>query len=218
MYTSIRRFDIMKRIVPGFFLILFVFSSCKKGKADFTLTGVITDQTFNSPLSGATVNLYATTAGGSSTDLIAQTTVGSDGAYSLTFPRDQVETYYLEVLKDNYFGLYKSIPFSSLTIKEDNVRSYGTTAKSWVRLRFINNSPQASDVLQYIKQEGKEGCDECCVDTDQFLNGAVDTSIYCINDGNTTYSYFYWVHNSTNQGMKSVVTVPFDTVDLVLTY
>jgi hypothetical protein len=60
------------------------------------------------------------------------------------------------VVKSNYFELYEDIPFSDLTIEEDNTRNYGTTAKSWAKLHFVNNSGVPADILQYIKQEGKE--------------------------------------------------------------
>ena len=46
--------------------------------------------------------------------------------------------------------------------KEDNIRNYTTTALSWVRLRFINQSPSPSDVLQYSRQIGKINCSTCC--------------------------------------------------------
>jgi len=199
-------------------LLLFSFIGCRKGVADFTLTGTITDNSFSVPLSGATVKLYATEAGGLSVELIATSTLGSDGIYSFTFERGKTETYHVSVSKTGYFELYEDIPFSDLTIEEDNVRDYATTTKSWVELRFINTSPLTDDVLQYIKQEGKSDCADCCTDGDVYLEGAIDTSIYCINDGNSEYRYYYWVHNSTNQGPKSAITPPFDTVQILLSY
>jgi hypothetical protein len=192
--------------------------ACKKGKADFVLTGTITNTTFNTPLDGAVVQLYGTEAGGAGTNLIATMTLGSDGIYSFTFPRDKIETYHLIVTKANYFTLNKDIPFSDLTIEEDNIRNYATTAKSWVKLRFVNGSPLPTDILQYIKQNGKEQCDECCYDGNNYFYGATDTSIYCINDGNTEYSYYFWEHNTANQGMRAITTTPFDTVEILLSY
>ena len=199
-------------------VLLLIFTGCEKGPADFTLAGVITDNSFSTPLNGATVKLYATAAGGASIDLIAQTTLGSDGSYSFVFERGKIETYHLSVQKSNYFELYEDIPFSDLTIEEDNIRNYVTTAKAWAKLHFVNNSGDPADVLQYIKQEGKVNCAECCADGDQYLYGAVDTTIYCINDGNAEYKYYYWVHGSSNQGAKSVMTTAFDTVEILLNY
>ena len=199
-------------------LILMPASSCKKGKRNFVLTGIISDDTFSSGLDGAHVQLYAITAGGGSTYLVDETIIGTEGRYHFTFPRDQVETYILTAEKDNYFSIEENVPFSDLTIEEDNVRNFSTTAKSWVRLRFKNSNPQPTDELIYIRQSGKTGCDLCCSGSEQSLFGAVDTSIYCINDGNTEYSYYYWVANSANQGARSVSTTAFDTVEIYLNY
>ena len=200
-------------------LVSFVgFTSCKKGKADFTLTGKITDTSFNASLEGATVKLYETVAGGSSTNLIGTSTTGSDGSYSFTFPRDQVETYTLVVTKHNYFDVDQDIEFSSLSTEDDNVRNYSTTAKAWVNLRFIHNGGMSTDLLEYTKQEGKQDCMECCPISQQSLMGNIDTSIYCVNDGNTNYSYYYNVVGGNNQGLKTAMTTPFDTTELLLNY
>ena len=194
------------------------FSSFKKGKADFTLKGVLTDETFNTPFANAEVKLYSVPVATSQQILIGSSTTGSDGAYSFTFPRDKMEKYVLVVTKDNYFEINETVLFSNLSITEDNVRNYGTTAMSWARLIFLNQSPLASDHLRYIKQEGKAGCMECCPIAQQEYYGTLDTSIYCINDANTNYSYYYWILGTSNLGLKSAYTTPFDTVDIVLNY
>lgn len=201
-----------------YFIVFISLISCKKGKADFVLTGKITDQTFSQALTGATVKLYQVPVGTTQELLIETTTLGNDGMYSFTFPRDKMEKYIIKVFKTNYFEIEETVYFSSLSIDEDNVRDYGTTAKSWVKLTFFNSSPSPSDELQYIKQAGKEGCFECCGTSMNSLYGAVDTSIYCINDGNTEYSYFYEVIGTSNIGIKSTYTIPFDTTEIILNY
>lgn len=202
-----------------FILILStLFFSCKKGKADFTLKGSVTDITFAQNLVGATVKLYQVPVASTQQELIGTFTIGSDGMYSFTFPRDKMEKYILKITKTGYFDIEKEVYFSELTVEEDNIRNYSTTAKSWVKLTFHNLNPSASDQLKYIKQEGKENCAECCTDTEQNYYGALDTSIYCINDGNTTYSYYYWIIPSSNQGLKSAYTTAFDTTEIILNY
>lgn len=197
---------------------LIVLQSCKKGSANFTIKGVITDATFHQGLSGASISIYQYPTGSNTPSLIESTTLGSDGSYSFTFKRDKMEKYLIKVEKDLYFSLNEIVYFSSLSIEDDNVRNYSTTAKSWVRLRFLNESPSDSDELQYIKQQGKVSCSECCPASYQYLYGAVDTSIYCINDGNTVYSYLYSVVNTTNTAILSTTTIPFDTTEIYLAY
>lgn len=206
----------LSSILATFLLLTFV--SCKKGKADFVIKGTITDQTFAVGLSDATVELFGTEAGSSSENLIATTTTDGSGNYSFTIPRDKMEAYSIRINKSLYFEIHETISFSSLTIEEDNIRNYSTTAKSWVKLRFINQNPQQGDELMYTQEQGKSSCSECCAQGDNFLEGSVDTTIYCINDGNTTYAYHYWILNTSIHGSKNVVTQAFDTTELLLEY
>jgi len=195
------------------------FGACKKKKISYTVEGIVTDASFSQALSGATVQLYGTPAGSSTpSQLIGTVTTGSDGKYSFTFDRDKIEQYVIIVNKNQYFELSDAFTAESLSTSETNTRNLSTTAKSWVKLRFVNLMPDAADELKYIRQNGKSDCAECCYGGEQYLYGAVDTAIYCINDGNTTYSYYYWVLNTVNNGPKSIVTQPFDTVELLLNY
>ena len=192
--------------------------SCKKGSSNFTIKGTITDTTFNQALSGATLSLYQVPSGTNNSVLISSTTVAADGSYSFTFKRDKMDKYILTVAKNNYFSLSETITFSSLSIEEDNVRNYSTTAMAWVKLHFFNLNPSDLDELDYTKQQGKQTCSGCCPTTEQHLYGAIDTSIYCINDANTVYSYLYSVYGTTDQGIMSVTTTAFDTTELYLSY
>jgi len=193
------------------------FASCKKKSVNYAIEGTVTDQTFSQPMSGATVQLYevpAGTSGGST--LLASATTGSDGKYHFEFKREKIEKYTLKISKPNYFAITKDFTQEDLNPKETTSFTHSTTAKAWVKLTFVNSD--ADDDLKYIHQQGKVDCEECCASTEQFLYGVQNTSIYCINDGNTTYAYYYWVLNSSNNGQQSIVTPAFDTVELLLTY
>lgn len=199
-------------------VIILLSASCKKGQADFVLKGTVSDLTFSQNLTGASIKLYQVPVGTTQQKLLGTATIGEDGNYKFTFPRDKMEKYIIEITKQNYFSISKEVFFSSLTIEEDNIRDFSTNAKAWVKLTFFNSSPLSSDQLNYIKQAGKEGCSECCSDAEQILYGAVNTSIYCVNNADTEYSYFYWVLGTANQGLKSAYTTAFDTVEISLTY
>jgi hypothetical protein len=206
------------RFLPLICLSILILNGCKKGKSDVTILGVITDSSFNAPLSGASVSLYEIVAGGGVSSLIGQATLGSDGSYSFTFPRNIAEGYELFVEKNNYFSINETIAFSNLTIEEDNILNFSTTALSWAKLRFFNLSPQSGDILRYIRNEGKSDCLECCTGGEHFLYGAVDTTIYCANDGNTIYSYQYYDYATGTQGVRSTTTTAFDTTEILLNY
>ena len=207
----------MKRFVFCVMLSL-VLLSCKKGQGTFVLCGEITDATFQTKLSGAKVLLYKVPAGSSNEIVVDSMILGDDGKYSFSFPREQMEKYIIKVSKEGYFSLSEDIYFSSLSLDDHNTRDYSTTAKSWVGIELMNQNPQVEDHLTYIKQEGKQGCIECCPSTEQNFYGATDTTIYCIKDGNETYSIYYWVIGTTTQEIISEVTPAFDTSYISITY
>lgn len=192
-------------------------SSCKKGKAEVTLKGIISDTSFGLPLSNATIVIHQIESG-ISDELIGQTTTNVNGEYSFLFDRDQTESYLITSSKSNYYDLNESISFSDITIENDNIYNFSTSAQSWVELNFINTAGQASDALKYIKQEGRSGCNNCCPDTQQSLNGIIDTTVIYANDGNAVFSYQYFVVGTSNQGLKSITTVAFDTTTINLVY
>jgi hypothetical protein len=203
-----------------FILILIAssFFGCKKGAGTFTIKGIITDETFNTGLSGATIELYKVPVASNNEILVESKTLGNDGSYSFTFPREQIEKYILRVNKNLYFPIESLIYYSSLNVKNENIRNYGTAAKAWVEIRLLNNSPNAGDQLIFTKQQGLDGCAECCPITEQSFYGAIDTTIYCINKGNSTYSILYQVLGTNNTGIKEAVTTPFDTTQIYLAY
>lgn len=203
----------MKQITLLILLLGLGLYSCKKGRADIVLKGTITDTTFSTNLSGATVKLYEVEAGGGTINLLGTTVLGSDGAYSFTFSRNPVDNYILEIRKDGYFDQEVNIPLTELTIEEDNIRNYSTTAKSWAGLHFVSSGIGS---VSYIRQQGKSGCADCCTSDQVTLNAPIDTIIYCPNDGNTTYSYQYNAGGQT--GIKDAVTAAFDTTVIELNF
>ncbi len=208
----------MKSTFNIILLVLIVsLAGCRKGRHEFTIKGQINDSTFGQLLLNCQISLYEVEAGAADSILIDSFT-STDGTYSFTFERKRMEEYILYVNKTGYFPLAKHIPFGDLTTKEDNIYNYVTNAKSWVQLHFVNINPQPFDQLNFIKQAGKVDCAECCPTTEQYIINTPDTSIYCINDGNTTYSLVWYDPVNGVNGVESVVTVAFDTTELLVTY
>jgi hypothetical protein len=207
----------MKKVVLFLFLSL-ILLACKKGAGTFVLCGEITDETFQSKLSGAKVVLFKVPAGSSNQIAVDSMILGDDGKYTFSFPREQIEKYIVKVSKEGYFDLSEDIYYSALSLDYENIRDYSTTAKSWVGIQLMNQNPESSDHLTYIKQEGKQNCLECCPLTEQNFYGATDTTIYCINNGNEAYSIFYWVNGTSTQEIVSQITPAFDTSYITITY
>jgi len=199
-----------------FIIIILSFYNCQKKQPNFTIKGNVSDNSFQKGLDGATINLYEFEIGSTKPTLVSTYTLTSSGDYNFNFIRNKVEKYLITIEKDNYFSVEKSINFTSLTTNSDYVQDFETTAKSWVKIKFINTNQDLSKTIIYGKDEGKENCDGCCPKTAQTISHSTETSFICTNDGNSQYK----LTTITDQETKSysIVTSAFDTVDLVITY
>ena len=205
------------KIIIVLLLLPLVFS-CKKGTGNFIIKGKITDETFSTGLDGAIIKLYKVPVASSSRILVESFTLQNDGNYSFTFPRERMEKFIVVVEKNLYFKLEKEIFYASFTVNEPLICNYGTKAKAWVELRFVNAVVQPSDHFRYIKQDGLVGCDECCSNTEENIYANPYFSKICINNANELYSILYWNIGTLQQGYNEVITTPFDTTLLLINY
>ena len=205
------------KIIIVLLLLPLVFS-CKKGTGNFIIKGKITDETFSTGLDGAIIKLYKVPVASSSRILVESFTLQNDGNYSFTFPRERMEKFIVVVEKNLYFKLEKEIFYASFTVNEPLICNYGTKAKAWVELRFVNAVVQQSDHFRYIKQDGLVGCEDCCSNTEENIYANPYFSKICINNANEIYSILYWNIGTFQQGYSEVLTVPFDTTLLLINY
>jgi hypothetical protein len=133
------------------FLILVLFS-CNKGAGEFSISGIVRDDTFNTSLVGSEIALYKVPLASNTEQFIGSQTITADGKYHFTVPRERIEKYILRVTKQLYFPIEKTIYFSELKLKEENVFDLTTWAQSWVELKFVNQNPLSMDHFRYIKQ------------------------------------------------------------------
>jgi hypothetical protein len=214
----------MERLSTLLFLLLtilclsYLLLGCEKGTGEFQIKGTVTDHTFNQALQGATASLYKVPIGTSDELFIKSVVLSANGAYEFVVPREKIERYILRVNKDLYFPLEEDIYYSSLSIKDPNIYNLSTNAMAWAKIHFKNNNPSALDHFRYIKQEGLAGCISCCPITAQDFFGALDTTFYCLNNGNTNYSIYYWELNTANNGQKATNTTAFDTTLIEVIY
>ncbi|TSJ47665.1 carboxypeptidase-like regulatory domain-containing protein [Fluviicola chungangensis] len=206
----------MKNVALFFGALLMVFTfSCKKKNLKYVLKGTITDSSFNVPLSGARVTIYVTTTSNSTPVQKASLTTDASGNYSYELDREKFQNVILSVEKENYFSDGITTTLDNLSIDHDNVFNYGIYAKSWARIHFVSDGTK---IIKYFKQAGKNGCAECCPTGEIQLDNLTDYSVYCINNGNAAYQIYYDVQGTTNTGSISVVTVPFDTTEILINY
>lgn len=193
--------------------------SCKKKEqVEIVMKGNISDASLNAPLANATIRLYKLPLGESNFILISQTQLSSNGEYSFTFGRDKFEKIKLVVEKPLYFTLNEEIQLSELSVENDNVRNYSTTAKSWVRIVINNENPNSNDQLDISMKTGKLNCDECCSSSKITFNGPANESIYCINDAFHPFAINFTDYSNANIGTLGTTSNIFDTVDIILNY
>lgn len=201
-------------MIFGALILLFSFS-CKKKNLKYTIKGNIHDSSINTPLAGAKVSIYVTTT--SNTTAVEKVSLITDasGNYSYDLEREKLQSVIISVSKDNYFSEGTTTTLDNLSIEDDNTFNYNLYAKSWARLHFVSDGTKT---IKYYKQAGKNGCAECCPTGEIQLSNVTDYSVYCINNGNTSYQIFYDVQGTTNNGTLSVNTVPFDTTEILISY
>jgi hypothetical protein len=192
-------------------------NACKKKKINYKIEGKITDTSFSLGIANLTLKVELKKAGNAYYSFLTNVTTDSQGKYSFSIENDLYEKVKITANPDNYFPLERIFAYGNLN-QENNIYNINTSAKSWARLIFINNNPNSSDHLQYLKQQGKINCAECCPSDEQNLFGAINDTIICINDGNTYYSYLYSVVGTSNTGIEAVYTSAFDTTTLLLYY
>ncbi len=182
------------------------------------IEGNVNDDTFNSSLSGASVSIYTFPLGGTLGTKETTLTTDASGGFSYDLEREKYEKIEIVVEKENYFTYTDVIPFSNLSTEETNEFSYDLTAKAWTRFVIYNQQPLQSDEFKILKDGGKEDCPECCSNGYTFYYGAVDTVVYCPNDGNRYMKFYYWVNGNESNGVDSVYNTPFDTTTYEFTY
>lgn len=206
----------MKSWITYLTLALLIVTACKKESIKFTLEGDVTDTSLNQNHVNASVQLYRVPVGGGTEELMGSTSVNTDGKFSITFERSKAEKYHIVIKKDNYFDIDQTILFNDFQPNKAISRTFKTTAKAYVKLVFHNSDP--SDLGRYIKyniQKAKSDCHECCPKGTQYqLAGFSDTTIYCMSDGNTEYSYYYELFPAGQVGIESKMTIPFDTITI----
>tara|TARA_R110000737_G_scaffold223373_2_gene238395 strand:+ start:25822 stop:26454 length:633 start_codon:yes stop_codon:yes gene_type:complete len=210
----------MKIIISIFICLItsaLIFSGCKKKKVTYVVEGKVTNTSSATGLSNLQLKVELKKSGNAYYTTLTTVTTDSQGKYSFSIENDLYEKVKISATPSMYFEIDRIISYGDLN-QESNVYNINTSAKSWARLIFNNINPNPGDVLQYIKQQGKIGCNECCPADQQYLTGAVNDTIICINDGNSYYSYLYSVQGTSNTGIQAVYTSAFDTATLILNY
>lgn len=210
----------MKYITLSLTLILLIFSSCKKEDLNFKFTGKITSSNNGSNIANAEVKIYVKNLGNAQEYLEGTTKSDNSGNYELSIERSKYETVSIVVSKSNYFTVSNSYSIDDLTTSDDNQINQSLSPQSWTKFILKNvGTSNANDVLKIQKVSGKTDCDHCCDNGTKFYYGAIDTVVYCPNDGDTYMKFYWWAEGSSSlNSVDSVYNTPFDTTSFNIEY
>jgi hypothetical protein len=179
------------------FVCLMVFAlvliSCKKEELTFTLSGVVSDKTYDSPQAAGTIRVYKVPVlgQGTSNELVGQTSPDAQGNYSLTFKREQAEAYLVTYSKSNYFDEEFVIPFSDWSTEDDKILNFSTETASAVRWIIHKTSPSTIyGEIKLYKQSGRTNGENCCANQEYVFNGLeFHDTLYCAAGGGSYVRY-----------------------------
>ena len=92
-------------------LLALAFFSCKKGQADFQISGFVLDKTNTQVLSGVQVDVYKKNAGSEEQVHVKTMQTDAEGKFELDLKRDQFISLIVRISKDGYFTEEKIINF-----------------------------------------------------------------------------------------------------------
>ncbi|MFT4600766.1 MAG: hypothetical protein ACI857_000943 [Arenicella sp.] len=196
--------------------------SCNKDPIQYTFEGTITEDQTGSPLSGVEVSIYQKPFNNSVTtdnfDLAASTITDENGYYIMTFDREKVIEFKLNIEKDDYFKTDIILNSGEISSENTNVVDYQMGAKSWVQFDIQNNLPgNSNDHLNLLLLNYKEGCDGCAdADSYSFL-GITDTTATYASTAGQHFNFTYIVVGVESLS-DSVYMTPFDTTFYSINY
>lgn len=201
-------------------MIILVLSSCKKKDANsYIIEGVVNDESLNGVLANASITLLERKAGDFNYVELTSTTSDSEGKYKLSFQRNRVTDYKVVLKKDKYLSRESLILPQNLTLGKSNEFNWSMAAISWVKIHLQNvDTVNNYDEFIYQKIDGSTDCEGCCPNIELHFYGALDTTFFCVAEGNRSFSYYYELRNSTTLGNEQKITIPFDTISFETTY
>jgi hypothetical protein len=206
-----------------FILILMTVLSCKKDQIQYTVKGTVKNTVTNEGVNQVKLTFYQTEVNNNALNpnfiYIGTTTTSSNGAYSFTFDRKNIDKFKILVEHNEYY-VDETIYSAALLSTEDDVDfSYDLESKSWIEVRLKNNFVQNGELLNFHKYNVKEGCEECCVIGNLAVPYTIpDTTFVCNVVGDTYFKYTYGESSANTSTTDSVLCTQFDTTSIFIQY
>ena len=199
-----------------------MFVSSKKYPIQYTLEGKITESVNGGNLAGTTVTIYQIPFNSSVTsnnfELAGTANTDAEGDYAMTFDRDKVTEFKLNLRKEGYYKQDISINSSEISSENVNVLNYEMEPESWIKFQLKNEIPNStSDDLNILLPNYREGCEGCATSDFYSFDGIVDTSIIFSSTGGQYFNFTYIEVGAASMS-DSVFMTPFDTLIYSINY
>lgn len=205
-----------------FFALGILVVSCKKDPIQYSFSGTVTESVNQSALSGVEVDISQRVYNGNVASTFFNSagvaTTGSDGTYEMSFNREKVIEFKVEMSKSGYFD--SELLMNSSEVSTDEVKEIDETLEpeAWIRMDLTNVGGMASDIFTMIHYNFRVGCSGCTTNDYYYYEGIVDTSFIIMTTGGVYTKYSFKNPGGVNYIQDSVYTTPFDTVDVIINY
>lgn len=209
----------MKRFFIAFLVLSMV--SCKKDAIQYTIEGTVIDHSTQLPVSGAKVTVSQkpfNNAVTTSTFIdVGTTQTNSAGFYSVTFDREKVTEFQVEIEKEGYFDVILNIGSAEVTSDHNNVFNASMDGMSWAKISIQNAFPNTtSDNLTLIFYSYRTGCEGCISADYNYFEGIIDTTVTYTN---TAGNYLKFTFADGLSSTTDSLLMPMnDTVSYSITY
>src|SRR5690606_12218161 len=174
----------MRQLIVVFMVLSMM--SCKKDPIQYTIEGTVLDQSTQNSISGAKVTVFQKPFNNAVTTNsfieVGTTQTNSAGFYSVTFDREKVTEFKVEIEKEGYFDIILNIGSADVTSDHNNVFNANMDGISWAKFTIQNTFPSAiSDNLTLIFYSYRTGCNGCISADYNYFEGIIDTTITYTN-------------------------------------
>lgn len=205
-----------------FSVLILSATSCKKDPIQYTFSGTITESSNGTSLSNVSVEVLQRTYNGSVASAYfnsaGSTTTAADGTWEVSFDREKVFEFKINIVEDGYFDVSEIISSSEVSTDETEVINYALEPKSWLSFHLKNFGGLPTDEFTIIYYNFREGCDGCTTNDYHYFMGEVDTTFHILTTGGVYAKYAYKNPGSVVYFTDSVYVPPLDTVGVTINY
>ena len=120
-------------------------NSCKKDPIQYTFKGHLSDYISANAVADVNIKIsqiiFSNSVANANYTSVANLTSNLSGDYEVTFNREKVTDFKIELDKEGYFSQENIINPANVTTEEDNIFNYVMEPKAWVRFQIKNFSP-----------------------------------------------------------------------------